>query len=171
MIKGQKAPWTTQYLNKTYETFGGFEPGSGSWGSPRVSGNYDILGWGTLLYHLNESDVAAIRDSLTTSSVIPRSSTPVSPVKVQVTTTSISGISDFSSGSATTTSASTQGTGITVPIPADPNSLPVSGPTVPASTAGPVSGQDHVHHHHHHHHGGHHGKNVELQGVNFCPPV
>lgn len=108
MIKGQKAPWTTQYLNKTYETFGGFEPGSGSSGSPRVSGNYDTLGWGTLLYHLNESDVTLIRDSSTTGSAIHRSSTPAtSLVKVQEATTSIPVNSDFLLVSATAVPAST----------------------------------------------------------------
>lgn len=153
IIKGQKAPWTTQYLNKTYETFGGFEPGSGSSGSPRVSGNYDTLGWGTLLYHLNESDVASIRDSSTTSSVIHRLSTPTtSLVKVQGATTPISGSSDFSSGSATIVSASTSSPEVTS-ISANSGSPPVSAPTVPAPTGKPHSNQHHhVHHDHDHNH-------------------
>ncbi|CAG7562566.1 unnamed protein product [Fusarium equiseti] len=60
-IKGLDAPWTTGYLNKTLEYFGGFEGGAGSWGEG--SGHYDGLGWGSLLYHLDESDVRALKAS------------------------------------------------------------------------------------------------------------
>ncbi|OOQ86272.1 exopolysaccharide inner membrane protein [Penicillium brasilianum] len=167
MIKGQKAPWTTQYLNKTYETFGGFEPGSGSSGSPRVSGNYDTLGWGTLLYHLNESDVASIRGSSTTSSVVHKSSThEASVVKVQEATTSISGSSVFSSGSATTISASTGRPELTTSTATNSDFLPVSATTAPASTLKPHSDQ-HTHIHHHHNH--HHDHISDSQGSGSCP--
>jgi hypothetical protein len=144
MIKGQKAPWTTQYLNKTYETFGGFEPGSGSSGSPRVSGNYDTLGWGTLLYHLNESDVTLIRDSSTTGSAIHRLSTPAtSLVKIQEATTSIPVNSDF---------------------------LLVSATAVPASTGKSYS-QEHHHGNHHHNYHNHHDYNSVSQGPGSCPSL
>lgn len=166
MIKGQNAPWTTQYLNKTYETFGGFEPGSGSSGSPRVSGNYDTLGWGTLLYHLNESDMASIRDSSTTSSVVHKSSThATSVVKVQKATTSISDSSDSSSGSVTTVSLSTGRPEITTSTSFHSDFLPVSATMAPASNLNPHSDQ----HHHIHHHYNHHDHMSDSQGSGSCP--
>jgi len=57
-IKGMDAPWTTKYLNYTLEGYGGFEPGAGTYGEG--SGHYDGLGWGSLLYHMDESDVEAV---------------------------------------------------------------------------------------------------------------
>ncbi|ORY60922.1 chondroitin AC/alginate lyase [Pseudomassariella vexata] len=54
-LKGLSAPWTTAYLNYSLSTFGGYEPGAGAWGEG--SGHYDGLGWGSLLYHLDDSDV------------------------------------------------------------------------------------------------------------------
>ena len=60
-IKGLDAPWTTAYLNKSLEYFGGFEGGAGSWGEG--SGHYDGLGWGSLLHHLDESDVRELKSS------------------------------------------------------------------------------------------------------------
>lgn len=51
------APWTTKYLNYTLNEYGGFEPGAGTYGEG--SGHYDGLGWGSLLYHMDESDVEA----------------------------------------------------------------------------------------------------------------
>ncbi|RAH80868.1 chondroitin AC/alginate lyase [Aspergillus japonicus CBS 114.51] len=59
-IKGQDAPWTTKYWNLALETWG-TEIGSGAYGSPAVSGYYDTLGWGTILYRLDDSDMAAAR--------------------------------------------------------------------------------------------------------------
>lgn len=56
-IKGLDAPWTTKYLNYTLNEYGGFEPGAGTYGEG--SGHYDGLGWGSLLYHMDESDVEA----------------------------------------------------------------------------------------------------------------
>ena len=43
------------YLNHTLQFFNGFEGGAGSWGGN--SGHYDGLGWGSLLYRLEEEDV------------------------------------------------------------------------------------------------------------------
>ncbi|RAO73464.1 uncharacterized protein BHQ10_009476 [Talaromyces amestolkiae] len=72
VIKNQKAPWTTKFWNKSLEQFGGHEPGAGAWGEG--SGHYDSLGWGSLLYRLEESDVAqAANIAISTSSLIPSS--------------------------------------------------------------------------------------------------
>lgn len=80
-IKGVEAPWTTAYLNYTLEWFGGFEGGAGSWGEG--SGHYDGLGWRSLLYHLDESDLTS---TTTSSSIIPSST---STKGVDMTTTPI----------------------------------------------------------------------------------
>ncbi|RTE76326.1 hypothetical protein BHE90_009199 [Fusarium euwallaceae] len=66
-IKGLDAPWTTAYLNKSLEFFGGYEGGAGSWGEG--SGHYDGLGWGSLLHHLDEADINLAKPS--TETVIP----------------------------------------------------------------------------------------------------
>lgn len=73
-IKGLDAPWTTEYLNYTVTGYGGFEPGAGTYGEG--SGHYDGLGWGSLLYHMDDSDVAAYRSgSNSTSSTTTSNST------------------------------------------------------------------------------------------------
>ena len=59
VVKGLQAPWTKLYLNHTLEWFGGFEGGAGSWG--QNSGQYDGLGWGSLLYRQETSDCKAKR--------------------------------------------------------------------------------------------------------------
>lgn len=67
-IKGLDAPWTTEYLNYTLAGYGGgFEPGAGSLGEG--SGNYDGLGWGSLLYHMDEEDVVAYKSNMTAGAV------------------------------------------------------------------------------------------------------
>ncbi|KAI8664902.1 Alginate-lyase domain-containing protein [Fusarium sp. Ph1] len=73
-IKGLDAPWTTAYLNKSLEFFGGYEGGAGSWGEG--SGHYDGLGWGSLLHHLDEADVNLPKPSTETS--IPTATASVS---------------------------------------------------------------------------------------------
>lgn len=76
VIKNQKAPWTTEFLNKTLEHFGGYESGAGAFGEG--SGHYDSLGWGSLLYRLEESDVArAANIAVSSASLIPSSALPV----------------------------------------------------------------------------------------------
>lgn len=53
------APWTTLYLNQSLAYYGGAEGGAGSLGEG--SGHYDGLGWGSLLHHMDASDVAALK--------------------------------------------------------------------------------------------------------------
>lgn len=72
-IKGLEAPWTTKYLNYTINTYGGFEPGAGSLGEG--SGKYDGLGWGSLLYHMDASDVAAYRGASNSSLTVASDAT------------------------------------------------------------------------------------------------
>lgn len=79
-IKGMDAPWTTKYLNYTLTGYGGFEPGAGTYGEG--SGHYDGLGWGSLLYHMDESDVEALTKetdgvSANAAAAVPSSSLPV----------------------------------------------------------------------------------------------
>ncbi|KAF4963194.1 hypothetical protein FSARC_8772 [Fusarium sarcochroum] len=74
-IKGLDAPWTTAYLNNSLNFFGGYEGGAGSWGEG--SGHYDGLGWGSLLHHLDESDVQAWKSSAATSSTVTTTSSTV----------------------------------------------------------------------------------------------
>lgn len=81
MIKGMDAPWTTLFLNESLKYYKDAEGGAGSWGEG--SGHYDGLGWGSLLYHLDESDVAAqhtpaaslAAPSGATTSIVPAQST------------------------------------------------------------------------------------------------
>ncbi|KAJ5758787.1 hypothetical protein N7520_005943 [Penicillium odoratum] len=67
VVKGLDAPWTKKYLNYSLSEFGGFEPGAGAWGDD--SGDYDCLGWGSLLYHQDASDVAAAKSAASSSAV------------------------------------------------------------------------------------------------------
>ena len=53
VVKGLQAPWTKLYLNHTLEFYKGFEGGGGSWGEN--SGQFDGLGWGSLLYRSVEN--------------------------------------------------------------------------------------------------------------------
>ncbi|KAF2489948.1 chondroitin AC/alginate lyase [Lophium mytilinum] len=64
-VKGMDVPWIKKYLNYTLASSkGGYEGGIGSLG-----GNEDSLGWGSLLHHLDDEDVAA----LTTQSAVSTS--------------------------------------------------------------------------------------------------
>lgn len=85
-IKGLDAPWTTEYLNYTVTGYGGFEPGAGTYGEG--SGHYDGLGWGSLLYHMDDSDVAAYRSSNSTSTTAASNSTLSAATAVVATSTS-----------------------------------------------------------------------------------
>ncbi|RHZ51803.1 uncharacterized protein CDV56_105915 [Aspergillus thermomutatus] len=103
MIKGVDAPWTTLFLNESLNYYGGAEGGAGSWGEG--SGHYDGLGWGSLLYHLDESDVAA--PSSSSASTIPTASPSTAP---SGTTTTGSHPTAISSGAKSTTESATSTT-------------------------------------------------------------
>ncbi|KAJ5598710.1 Chondroitin AC/alginate lyase [Penicillium hordei] len=89
MTKRVDAPWTTLYLNNSLEYYGGAEGGAGSWGEG--SGHYDGLGWGSLLYHMDESDVVAAvssKSTLPTASSTPWASTTLGWAPSATTATS-----------------------------------------------------------------------------------
>ncbi|KAL3419814.1 hypothetical protein PVAG01_08312 [Phlyctema vagabunda] len=136
-IKGVDAPWTEQFRNYTNEGMGGFEGGAGSWGEG--SGHYDGLGWGSLLYRLDDGDVDAAKgiqpitsssSSLTqsfvssiTTSIAPSSSLVVADVNISTmmpTSTSIASSTSTaliatSSGAAAEVKSSTSlVTGVTI---------------------------------------------------------
>ncbi|KAH7013940.1 chondroitin AC/alginate lyase [Ilyonectria destructans] len=109
-IKGLDAPWTTAYLNNTLEYFGGYEGGAGSWGEG--SGHYDGLGWGSLLYHLSEADLASPPSSSTDTVVSPSSSVVTSETEALSTgqpsaTVTLLGTLSDSTPQSSTESAST----------------------------------------------------------------
>ncbi|KAG4437381.1 hypothetical protein IFR05_007145 [Cadophora sp. M221] len=99
-IKGLDVPWTKQFFNYTLGTFGGvFEGGGGSYGEG--SGHYDGLGWGTLLYRLDQSDVDATRSS-SSSTIVASTSTVSTPSSTSiVVAASASAFSTFSTSSYT----------------------------------------------------------------------
>lgn len=73
--KSMEAPWTTAYLNYTLDHYGGFEPGAGALGSG--SGAYDILGWGSLLYHRDINDTMLSSPSVNSTSFSSTVSQPL----------------------------------------------------------------------------------------------
>ncbi|KAM0359965.1 hypothetical protein ACHAP4_003586 [Fusarium culmorum] len=140
-LKGFEAPWTTAYLNNSLESFGGFEGGAGSWGEG--SGHYDGLGWGSLLYRLEESDVRAIKLSATTSIASSTTNKTASHTTASVVSKPTILNEEYPPISATHVPTKTNA----AEIP------PVSPPKAEGShhhthkTKG-----SHYHHHHHHHH-------------------
>ncbi|KAJ5392883.1 hypothetical protein N7465_011857 [Penicillium sp. CMV-2018d] len=120
LTKRVDAPWTTLYLNNSLQYYGGAEGGAGSWGEG--SGHYDGLGWGSLLYHMDESDVVAAVSSKsasptassttrasTTLDWAPSATTPTSSVSTQSALVSQSTATNFaavSTASGTETFAS-----------------------------------------------------------------
>ncbi|KAH7079523.1 chondroitin AC/alginate lyase [Paraphoma chrysanthemicola] len=75
-VKGLKAPWTTLYRNHTiYKT--GYETGIGAGGD--TSGQYDGLGWGSLLHRLDEDDVQEAQSAASTA--VPVASSTAAPVQ------------------------------------------------------------------------------------------
>ncbi|KAH7150356.1 chondroitin AC/alginate lyase [Dactylonectria estremocensis] len=127
-LKGLDAPWTTEYLNNTLEYFGGFEGGAGSWGEG--SGHYDGFGWGSLLHHLDESDVADLTST---------TSTAASSTKAASTKTTSAGAtstdSSVSSGASSTQVASDAAVSTITPSSNISSSLPTTVADVPTSTA------------------------------------
>lgn len=127
MIKGMDAPWTTSFLNESLKYYKGAEGGAGSWGEG--SGHYDGLGWGSLLYHLDESDVAAQRTPA--ASLAAPSGATTSVVPAQSTNGSIP---TTQSSAAKSTSAST--TSVT---PAGSTTISTPQSSVPSTSSGDPS--------------------------------
>ena len=74
-------PWVKAYLNYSlplYPGSPGYEGGLGSWGEG--SGHYDSLGWGSLLHHLDDEDVAAAKSGSATAVSSSITSVPTSSV-------------------------------------------------------------------------------------------
>ncbi|KAF7126147.1 hypothetical protein CNMCM5793_002569 [Aspergillus hiratsukae] len=150
MIKGMDAPWTTLFLNQSLNYYKGAEGGAGSWGEG--SGHYDGLGWGSLLYHLDEADVAAqstpTAPSGARTSIVPAESTNGS------TPTATSSDAESTTESAASTAPAGSSTTL-VPqssVPSTPSREPSTGaasadlqPTLHPTKAGKA------HHHHHIH--------------------
>ena len=85
-------PWVKAYLNYSlplYPGSPGYEGGLGSWGEG--SGHYDSLGWGSLLHHLDDEDVAAAKSGSATAVSSSISSVPASSVP-SVSTSSVDSI-------------------------------------------------------------------------------
>lgn len=76
-VKKLDAPWTKAYLNKTLEEYGGFELGSGAMGEG--SGRFDGLGWGSLLYRVDDSDVVESPSASETPARTTTSSSSATP--------------------------------------------------------------------------------------------
>src|SRR3954463_6153370 len=89
--KGMDAPWSTLFLNNSLDYYHGAEGGAGSWGEG--SGHYDGLGWGSLLYHMDETDVAGLvssRSTLPTASPMSSASSASTFAPRATTTTGVS---------------------------------------------------------------------------------
>lgn len=113
-IKGLDAPWTEQYKNYTVESMGGFEGGAGSWGEG--SGHYDGLGWGSLLYHLDSSDIDALSSPTGQTSPSSSSSTALTGATAHSdisSSTSVNPVSTFIPTTTTLSSALAAGTTFT----------------------------------------------------------
>ncbi|TVY26896.1 hypothetical protein LHYA1_G004848 [Lachnellula hyalina] len=96
-ILGMDVPWVKAYLNFSlplYPGSPGYEGGLGSWGEG--SGHYDSLGWGSLLHHLDDEDVAAAKNGSTVAASNSTSSA----------STSSNSTALYSSSTATSSSAS-----------------------------------------------------------------
>ncbi|KAM0235342.1 hypothetical protein ACHAP5_009737 [Fusarium lateritium] len=126
-IKGLKAPWTTAYLNNSLEFFGGFEGGAGSWGEG--SGHYDGLGWGSLLHHLDESDVPAEKSSASSSAAAKTSKAVVAKTEpVSILPSTLRAVP-------TTTATNVNQATITQPKPTQTDTETLAIPSSPATTA------------------------------------
>ncbi|CAH0027153.1 unnamed protein product [Clonostachys rhizophaga] len=119
-VKKLDAPWTKAYLNKTLEEYGGFEPGSGAMGEG--SGRFDGLGWGSLLYRVDDSDV------------VESSSASETPAR---TTTSSS--SATPTGSSTLIDKVTSATPVSSTLSSTVDTIPIATPTSTTSRHTPTA--------------------------------
>jgi hypothetical protein len=160
VIKGMDAPWTTKFLNESLNYYGGAEGGAGSWGEG--SGHYDGLGWGSLLHHLDEEDVAAQGSGANTLIASPSAgkatSTPLPESTPGSSSAVSSGVKSTSAAAASTSAANS------TPSPQSSPSTSSPGTSTPAATPDPQStprpteaGQKPSHGHRHHRHGHKHG--------------
>jgi hypothetical protein len=172
--KGMDAPWSTLFLNNSLDYYHGAEGGAGSWGEG--SGHYDGLGWGSLLYHMDETDVAGLvssRSTLPTASPMSSASSASTFAPRATTTTGVSDQSAHVSSSTTTypsavssdlgtgnSALSTAAKNIATPISSMHSTASTS--ILTTSTTTPLGRPQEAHHHHHHHH------HVDAQAQNVC---
>ncbi|KAL3442103.1 chondroitin AC/alginate lyase [Aspergillus insuetus] len=145
-IKGLAAPWTTAYRNNTLESFGGlFEKGIGY---GEGSGHYDGVGWGTLLYRLEDDDLEAIQKgtttTTTTTTTTPQSHTSTSPISTTVST----GIASSSSITTPTTSSSSPSVSTSLSSTTSTTTSNTGTSTTEVAVR-PTLGHGHGHHHGH----------------------
>ncbi|KAJ5822519.1 Chondroitin AC/alginate lyase [Penicillium robsamsonii] len=165
---GMDAPWTTLFLNNSLDYYGGAEGGAGSWGEG--SGHYDGLGWGSLLYRMDESDVVAASSSKSTSPTA--NPTPRTSITSRATaTTSVVSRQSAIASSSTTIEVGAVSDNLVTKISRSSTIADNSG-TFPSSTSSTTStsistalpntipDRSHEAHHHHHH--------VEGQAQNVC---
>ncbi|KAL3493154.1 chondroitin AC/alginate lyase [Aspergillus germanicus] len=140
-IKGLDAPWTTAYRNNTLEYFGGlFEKGIGY---GEGSGHYDGVGWGTLLYRLEDEDLEAIRQGTTTTTK-SQSHALISPASTASSTISMSS----SSTTTRTTPSSSPGVGTSLSSTTS-TTTSTTGTSTTGAAVKPTLGHGHGHHHGH----------------------
>ncbi|KPM40403.1 hypothetical protein AK830_g6148 [Neonectria ditissima] len=126
-VKGLDAPWTTAYLNNTLEYFGGFEGGAGSWGEG--SGHYDGFGWGSLLHHLDESDVDELSSTLAATA-----STKAAPTKAASATAASEPASTKVASAEAVSTAAVSSSSATFSTLVTSTSISSSAPTTAADT-------------------------------------
>ncbi|KAL2801218.1 chondroitin AC/alginate lyase [Aspergillus keveii] len=141
-IKGLDAPWTAAYRNNTLEYFGGlFEKGIGY---GEGSGHYDGVGWGTLLYRLEEEDLEAIQRG--TTSTTPQSHASTSSASTASSTMSIS------SSSITTPTTSSSSPGVSTSLSSTTGTTTSNtGTSTTEAAVRPTLVHGHSHHHEHSH--------------------
>ncbi|KAJ0416594.1 chondroitin AC/alginate lyase [Aspergillus carlsbadensis] len=150
-IKGLDAPYTVAYRNNTLEYFGGlFEKGIGY---GEGSGHYDGVGWGTLLYRLEEDDLEAIQGGTSTATATAtfQSSASSSPASSPSSTVIASESATPSTIASSAASVSTSRASTTTTT----NSA--TGTSTTGVAIQPTLGHGHGHGHGHHGHdaGGH----------------
>jgi hypothetical protein len=126
-ILGMDVPWVKAYLDYSlplYPGSPGYEGGLGSWGEG--SGHYDSLGWGSLLHHLDNEDVAAAKSGSAgaASSSISISSVPTSSVDA-IVPSSQKAFTSTSAYSHSTVTYSTSATFAAATVPTTLQTIPI----------------------------------------------